>query len=156
MKLITLNKCLSGLDTIIYHDYKEENNNIRPISNDVRKYIIEFVEEHDKKYDKRSFIVLLQFINYLIQESFQSITFRFFRLTVGLRFLVIKFEENNLEISNNYINFDEEFLYRNIWNLRKMMMMMNNQSKEFSPNLNELKREKPNDFGHMLPTYIIT
>ena len=26
-----------------------------------------------------------------------------------------------------------------------------NQKKEFSANLNELKREKPNDFGHMLP-----
>ena len=31
-----------------------------------------------------------------------------------------------------------------------------NLRKEFSPNLNELKREKPNDFGHMLPKYIIT
>ena len=30
-----------------------------------------------------------------------------------------------------------------------------NQNKEFSANLNELKREKPNDFGHMLPKYII-
>ena len=31
-----------------------------------------------------------------------------------------------------------------------------NQRKDFSANLNELKREKPNDFGHMLPQYIIT
>ena len=31
-----------------------------------------------------------------------------------------------------------------------------NQNKEFSENLNELKREKPNDQGHMLPKYIIT
>ena len=31
-----------------------------------------------------------------------------------------------------------------------------NQNKEFSANLNELKREKPNDHGHMLPKYIIT
>ena len=30
-----------------------------------------------------------------------------------------------------------------------------NQKKEFSANLNELKREKPNDHGHMLPKYII-
>ena len=30
-----------------------------------------------------------------------------------------------------------------------------NQNKEFSANLNELKREKPNDCGHMLPKYII-
>ena len=29
-----------------------------------------------------------------------------------------------------------------------------NQKKEFSANLNELKREKPNDFGHLLPKYI--
>ena len=107
MKLITLNKCLSGLDTIIYHDYKEENNNIRLILNDVRKYIIEFVDEHDKKYDKRSFIVLLQLINYLIQESFVP-TFRFLHQILGLRFLIIKFEENNLQINDDYIDFDEE------------------------------------------------
>ena len=31
-----------------------------------------------------------------------------------------------------------------------------NQNKEFSANLNELKREKPNDQGHMLPKYIIS
>ena len=31
-----------------------------------------------------------------------------------------------------------------------------NQNKEFSANLNELKREKPNDLGYMLPKYIIT
>ena len=31
-----------------------------------------------------------------------------------------------------------------------------NQNKEFSANLNELKREKPIDSGHMLPNYIIT
>ena len=29
-----------------------------------------------------------------------------------------------------------------------------NQKKEFSANLNEMKRECPNDFGHMLPKYI--
>ena len=31
-----------------------------------------------------------------------------------------------------------------------------NQKKKFSGNLNYLKREKPNDFGHMLPKYITT
>ena len=31
-----------------------------------------------------------------------------------------------------------------------------NQNKEFSANLNEVKRQPPNDFGHMLPKYIIT
>ena len=28
------------------------------------------------------------------------------------------------------------------------------QKKEFSANLNELKREPPNDFGHMLPKFV--
>ena len=31
-----------------------------------------------------------------------------------------------------------------------------NQNKEFSANLNELKRLPPNDQGYMLPKYIIT
>jgi len=31
-----------------------------------------------------------------------------------------------------------------------------NQRKEFSANLNELKREPPNNFGHMLPKYKTT
>ena len=31
-----------------------------------------------------------------------------------------------------------------------------NQRKNFSVNLNELKREPPNEFGHMLPKYITT
>ena len=30
------------------------------------------------------------------------------------------------------------------------------QRKEFSAKLNELKRQPPNDFGHILPKYIIT
>ena len=30
-----------------------------------------------------------------------------------------------------------------------------NQRKKFSANLNELKREAPNDFSHMLPKYLI-
>ena len=29
-----------------------------------------------------------------------------------------------------------------------------NKNKEFSANLNEIKREAPNEFGHMLPKYI--
>ena len=31
-----------------------------------------------------------------------------------------------------------------------------NQKKEFSANLNETKRQPPNELGHMLPKYIIT
>ena len=103
MELITLNKCLSGLDTIIYHDYDNENNNIRSILNNTRQYMITLIERRDK----RSFMVILQFINYLIQESFTPITIHYINLVVGLRYLIIKFEENNLEISDDYIDFDE-------------------------------------------------
>ena len=31
-----------------------------------------------------------------------------------------------------------------------------NQKKEISANINELKREAPNEFGHMLPKYIFS
>ena len=31
-----------------------------------------------------------------------------------------------------------------------------NQKKDFSANLNELKRQPPNEFGHMLPKYKFT
>ena len=43
-------------------------------------------------------------------------------------------------------------------NVKKMCNKCNNQineNKEFSANLNELKREPPNELGHMLPYYII-
>ena len=50
---------------------------------------------------------------------------------------------------------------RNCTNCKKNNLCDNcdklvNQNKEFSANLIELKREKPNDFGHMLPKYITT
>ena len=31
-----------------------------------------------------------------------------------------------------------------------------NQKKDFSANLNEMKKQAPNEFGHMLPKYITT
>ena len=43
-------------------------------------------------------------------------------------------------------------------NDEKMCNKCNNQineNKEFEANLNELKRHKPNKFGHMLPYYVI-
>ena len=30
-----------------------------------------------------------------------------------------------------------------------------NENKEFEANLNEIKRQPPNEFGHMLPCYIL-
>ena len=46
----------------------------------------------------------------------------------------------------------------NEYNDRKMCDKCNNQineNKEFEANLNEIKRHPPNEFGHMLPYYII-
>ena len=63
--------------------------------------------ENTKEYNKKSFIVILQFINYLLQESFVP-TFRFINHIVGLRFLIIKFKEKNLAIDDDYIDMDEE------------------------------------------------
>ena len=50
---------------------------------------------------------------------------------------------------------------RNCFNCQKNILCEScdnlvNEKKEFSANLNELKREKPKKFGHMLPKYIIT
>ena len=43
-------------------------------------------------------------------------------------------------------------------NVKKVCNKCNNQineNKEFEANLNELKRHPPNDFGHMLPYFVI-
>ena len=96
MKQLTLNKCLNKLDTIIFCDYEKDEDEdlyeIRQFLNDVRKYIIGSTLVHNKKYNKRSFMVILEFINYLIQESYHSITNQFINHIIGLRFLIIKFE----------------------------------------------------------------
>ena len=109
MKL-TLNKCLSKLDTIMFSDidnYKDEWE-IRLILDDVRKYFIYSTIEHKKKYNKRSFMVILEFINYLIQEAYKSITHLFNSHINALMFLVIRFNDNRLHIGDEEIDFDEE------------------------------------------------
>ena len=110
MKQLTLNKCLSELDTIIFCDYEKDEDvyEIRQILNDVRKYIIDSTLVHNKKHNKRSFVVILEFINYLIQESYHSITNQFNNHIIGLRFPIIKFEGDYLQISHEKIDFDEE------------------------------------------------
>ena len=110
MKQLTLNKCLSELDTIIFCDYEKDENvyEIRQILNDVRIYIIDSTLVNNKKYNKRSFMVILEFINYWIQESFGSITNQFINHILGLVFLIIKFEGDYLQISHEKIGFDEE------------------------------------------------
>ena len=109
MTELTLNKCLSKLDTIIFSDidnYKDEWE-IRQILDDVRKYIIDSTQ-HKRKYNKISFMVILEFINYLIQESYKPITHLFNSRINGLRFLVKRFKDNHLLISDEEIDFDDE------------------------------------------------
>ena len=59
---------------------------------------------------------------------------------------------------DNGINIPKKMRFCNECNDKKMCDKCNNQineNKEFEANLNELKRHAPNDFGHMLPYYII-
>ena len=72
MTELTLNKCLNDVDAIIFNDvdnYKD-GYEIREILEDIRKYIIDFIK--NKKYNRRAFEVILQFINYMIQESYKT------------------------------------------------------------------------------------
>ena len=127
MKLL-LSECLNRIDAIIYMKYSK-NINIRSILNDVRRYVIEFVEDHKKKYDQRTFLIILQYINYLIQELFHPITFNYIDLIIILRFLIIRFEENNLQISDDEnINFNKD---------PKMLLKYLKATEEYDDNDNE-------------------
>ena len=110
MTELTLNNCLSKLNTIIFGDIDNHKDEweIRQILEEVRKYIIESTIQHKKKYNKRSFMVILKFINYLIQESYEPITHLFNSHIKGLRFLVIRFKDNHLLIGDEEIDFDGE------------------------------------------------
>ena len=117
-----LNTCLNRLDEIIFLDNesKEDVNEIIKILNDVRIYIIDSTLGHNKEYNKRSFMVILEFINYLIQESLNLITNQFINHIKGLRLLIIKFKTNQLDIDEDeIIDFDQEcnsFLNRYVIN----------------------------------------
>ena len=117
MKL-TLNKCLNDLDKIIFHDYKEDDIKIKSILDNVRKYIINTFKISDIEDNRQSFLTLLQFINYLIQES-DIQTFRYINQIIGLRYLILKFEENNFIIDDEDINFD--FDEKNAYFLNKYL-----------------------------------
>ena len=110
---LTLNKILNKLDEIIFYDYKEDNNiDIKSILDDTRKYIINSYENSDIQDNRYSFISLLQFINYLTQES-DIVTCRFINQIIGLRYLILKFEENKFIIDDEDIdiNFNEKIGY---------------------------------------------
>ena len=106
----TLNNCLNKLGTIIFQNYenRKDINEIIEILNDVRIYIINSTPDRDKEFNKRSFMVMLEFINYLIQESLHPITNQFLGCLIGLRLLIIKFKSNHLHIWDEKIDFDVE------------------------------------------------
>ena len=117
----TLNKHLNKLDTIIFQNYenRKDINEIIEIINDVRIYIIDSTPNRDREFNKRSFIVMLEFINYMIQESFHPITDQFISHLTSLRLLIIKFKSNHLYITDEEIDFDNQcnsFLKRYVVN----------------------------------------
>ena len=110
MNEITLNKCLNDIDAIIFSDidnYKDEYE-IGQILEDIRKYIIDSTVQHKIKYNERSFMLILEFINYMIQESYKHLTQLFNIRIKRLRFLIIKFEDNRLYISDKEIDLDND------------------------------------------------
>ena len=116
---LTLNKILNDLDKIIFHDYKEDDNNkIKSILDNVRKYIINTYKNKDLEDIKLSFIKLMEFINYLIQES-DIVTCRYINQILGLRYLILKFEENTFIIDEEDINID--FVEKNGYFLNKYL-----------------------------------
>ena len=104
---LSLNKILNDLDKIIFYDYKEDNNNIdiKSILDNSRKYIINSFKNSDIEDNRDSFLSLLQFVNYLTQES-DIVTCRFINQIIGLRYLILKFEENKFNIDDEDINID--------------------------------------------------
>ena len=103
---LTLNKILNNLDKIIFHNYKESDiTKIRSILDDARRYIIDYFQNSDIEDNRDSFIILLNFINYLIQES-DIITCRFINQIIGLRYLILKFRENTFIINDEDIEID--------------------------------------------------
>ena len=100
---------MTKLDSIIFSDidnYKD-GYDIRDILNYVREYTINSIK--DKKiYDKKSSMIILEFINYLVQESYNPITNLFNNHMKVLRSLIIKFKDNRLYISDEKIDFDND------------------------------------------------
>ena len=53
-------------------------------------------------------MVMLEFKNYLIQKSYQTLTCQFINHIIDLRQLIIKFKSDHLQIDHKKIDFDEE------------------------------------------------
>ena len=109
MTEITLNKCLNGLDEIIFHDFENRKDifEIIEILNNARKYIIDSTLIHNREYNQSSFIITLEFINYLIQEAFHPITNQFVNYISNLRELIIRLKNIQLDIKDDEkVDFD--------------------------------------------------
>ena len=116
----SFSNCLNKLDTIIFNDEDEyvDEKKIRDILKEVREFIVSSID-NKKIYNKQAFMLILQFINYLIELSYESLTNTFINYINGLRFLIIKFRDNKLHICNREIDFRNEcnsFLYNIINN----------------------------------------
>ena len=99
-----------------YNRYKAETFNIY-LTFDVLFYINSI--DNKKIYNKQSFMLILKFINFWIQETYESITHTFNNRIKGLRFLIIKFKDNRLYICDREIDFEKDcntFLYNIINN----------------------------------------
>ena len=91
MKTITLNKCLTKLDMIMFGNV-EDPDIIVEILNDIRKYVI-------NSKDRKNVMTILQFINYMIQSILSSpITNQFLNHCSALRSLILKLEAGNVLI----------------------------------------------------------
>ena len=115
---------ITKLDTIVFQNYenRKDMDEIIDILNAVRIYIIDSTPNRDKEFNKRSFMTMLEFINYLIQESLHPITNQFISRLLGLRLLIIKFKSNHLHIWDEKIDFVEEcdsFLKKYVVNYNK-------------------------------------
>ncbi len=120
MTEISFSNCLNKLDSIIFKDEDNylDKNQIRDILKEVRDYIISSID-NKKIYNKQSFMLILKFINYLIQQTYEPITNTFNNRINGLRFLIIKFRDNKLHICDREIDFENDcntFLYNIINN----------------------------------------
>ena len=120
MSEISFSNCLNKIDCVIFNDEVDyiDGMEIRDILKEVREFIVSSID-NKKIYNKQSFMVILKFINYLIQESYEPITNNFNNYINGLRFLIIKFKDNTLRIADREINFENEcntFLYNIINN----------------------------------------
>ena len=106
----SLNKCLINLDRTIIDDVVD-GNLILEISNYVRKFIINIhYEKIGISSKKKTTLTILQFINYMMQETISApITNQFINHCLGLRSFILQQETDNiLNIDEDNIDFDND------------------------------------------------